>query len=159
MVTFGRIQQVLNLDSSQQKATNTDPHNDLLAKPKYIKRELYLGMLFLGSSLSFASPPKRYTLLPTMVKLWPKRGQGGCPILGDFGLNRFHSQRLAWKLKWKMLICWKMQDLSNCVRSELILKNVRVRMWSCVQGSRQKNRLKNVFERAHISVRFFITLS
>ena len=60
-----------------------------------ISYHYYLGMLFFGSSLSFASPPNRYTLLPIMVKLCPNRGQGGWPFLGAFGLSRFHSHLLA----------------------------------------------------------------
>ena len=59
------------------------------------KEKHYLGILFFGSSLSLASPPKRYTLLPMRVKLCPSRGHGNIPFLGAFGFNFFHSHRLA----------------------------------------------------------------
>lgn len=44
-------------------------------------QEANLGMLFFGSSLSFANPPNRYTLFPNSVKL--------CPGTGKYGESNF----------------------------------------------------------------------
>ena len=55
----------------------------------------HLGMLCLGSSLSFAKPPNRKALRPTSVKLCPSLGQGDGPFGGWFGYKCFHSHLLA----------------------------------------------------------------